>query len=134
MRHEPVRRAFRFDLFRGLAERQCLGLREDVSDQHIVMRAQRIERPGESNEIARYEARTLMDELVERMLAVGSRFAPKDRSGVVIDPRAFERDVLAVTLHGELLEIRRKPLQILFVGQYSDRLGAEEIVVPDADE
>ena len=134
MRHQPVGRAFRFDLFRGLAERQRLGLREDVGDQHVVMGAQRIERPGEGDEIARYEARTLMDQLVERMLAVGSRFAPKDRPGVVIDPRAFERDVLAVTLHGELLEIGGKPLQILFVGQYSDRLGAEEIIVPDADE
>ena len=40
--------------------------------------------------------------------------------------------MLAVTLHGELLEIGGKALQILLVGQHGDGLGAEEVVVPDA--
>ena len=42
--------------------------------------------------------------------------------------------MLAVALHGELLEICGKSFQILLVGQYGDGLGAEEIVVPDADQ
>src|SRR5262245_5514363 len=95
---------------------------------------QRVEWPDESDEIAGYEARALMDQLIERMLAVGARLSPKDRPGIVIDLYAIERDVLAVALHGELLEIRGKPLQVLFVGQHRDGLGAEEIVVPDADQ
>src|SRR5215471_10631471 len=75
-----------------------------------------------------------MDQLIERMLTVGTRLSPKDRPGIVIDLRAIERDVLAVALHGELLEVRGKPLQILFVGQYGKGLRAEEIIVPDADQ
>src|SRR5215475_2403081 len=67
------------------------------------------------------------------MLAIRSRLAPKDRPSIVIDTLAIERDVLAVALHGELLEIGGKPLQILLVGQHGDGLGAEEVVVPEAD-
>ena len=74
-----------------------------------------------------------MDQLIEGMLAVGARLAPIDRAGVVVDPRAVERHMLAVALHGELLEIGGKALQILFVGQDGDGLGAEEIVVPEAE-
>ncbi len=42
--------------------------------------------------------------------------------------------MLAVALHGELLEIGRKALQILLVGQHGDGLGAEEVVVPEAEQ
>src|SRR4029078_88321 len=102
--------------------------------QHVLMLAQGIERPGESDEIAGYEASALMDQLIERMLTVGSRLAPKNLPGIVVDTHAIERDVLAIALHGELLEIGGKPLQILVVRQHGDGLGAEEIIVPDADE
>src|SRR6516165_12060996 len=111
MRHEPIGRAFRFDLIGGLAESQRLRLREHIGDQHVVMSAQTVERPDKSDEIAGYEARALMDQLIERMLAVGTRLSPKDRPGIVIDLRAIERNVLAIALHGELLEVRGKPLQ-----------------------
>ena len=40
--------------------------------------------------------------------------------------------MLAVALHGQLLEIGGESFQVLLVRQYGDRLGAEEIVVPDA--
>src|SRR6185437_258324 len=76
----------------------------------------------------------LMDQLIEGVLAICSWFAPKDWPGVVIDLHAFERDVLAVALHGELLEIGGKSLQILLIGQHRDGLSAEEIVVPETDE
>ena len=42
--------------------------------------------------------------------------------------------MLAVALHGELLEIGGKALEILLVGQHGDGLGAEEIVVPDREQ
>src|SRR5262249_42872657 len=106
MRHEPIGRAFRFDLIRGLAESQCFRLRKHIGDQHVVMLTQRVERPDESDEITGYEARALMDQLIERMLAIGPWLSPKYRSGIVIDLCAIECDVLAVALHGELLEIR----------------------------
>src|ERR1700733_9739012 len=65
------------------------------------------------------------------MLTVGSRLPPIDRTGVVGDRRAVKRDVLAVTLHRQLLQIGRKPFQILLVWQYRRRLRAEEIIVPE---
>ena len=65
------------------------------------------------------------------MLPVGARLAPENRSGLIIHDRAVERDVLAVGLHRELLQVRREALQVLFVGEHADRLRAEKVVVPD---
>ena len=42
--------------------------------------------------------------------------------------------VLAVALHRQLLEVGGKPLQVLVVRQDGDRLGAEEVGVPDGQE
>ena len=88
VRHEPVRRAFGFDFAGRLAERQRFALREHVGDQDVVMRAQRVERLDEGDEVARNQPRALMDQLVERVLAVGAGLAPVDRAGVVLDRRA----------------------------------------------
>ena len=44
MRNEPIRRALRLYLIGRFAECECLGLREDVRDEHVVMPAKRIER------------------------------------------------------------------------------------------
>ena len=60
-------------------------LREHVGHQHVVMPAERIERLAEGDEVARNQPRALMDQLIERVLAVGARLAPVDRAGVVID-------------------------------------------------
>src|SRR5262249_21138551 len=105
-----------------------------VRQQHIVMAAEPIERMRERNEVARDEARSLMDQLIERVLAIGSRLAPIDRTGLMVHRRPGERHMLAVALHRQLLEIARKALEILVVGQYRDRLRAEEVVIPDAEQ
>ena len=42
--------------------------------------------------------------------------------------------MLAVALHRQLLQIGREALQVLLVGQHRDRLRAEEVVVPDAEQ
>ena len=94
----------------GLAEGQRLGLGEDVGHQHVVMPAERVQGLGEGDEVAGDEPRALVDQLVEGVLAVGAGLAPVDRPGVVVHRRAVERDVLAVALHGELLEIGGKAL------------------------
>ena len=85
VRHEPARRALGLDLRGRLAEGQRLRLGEHVGQQQIVMPAQRIQRLGEGDEIARNQLRSLMDQLIEGMLAVGARFAPVDRPGLVVD-------------------------------------------------
>src|SRR5262249_44393130 len=132
MRHEPVGCPFGLDLISGLAERQRLRLGEHVGEQHIVMPVQGIKGLSKRDEIAGYESRSLMDQLIERMLAIGPRLTPINRPGFVIHRNAVDRYVLAIALHGELLEIGWKALEVLLIRQHSDGLSAEEVVVPDA--
>ena len=75
-----------------------------------------------------------MDQLIERMLAVGSRLAPVDRPGLVLGRSPIHRHMLAVALHRQLLEVGGKALQVLLVGQHGDGLGAEEVGVPDGQQ
>ena len=132
--HEPIRRAFRLDLLGCLAEGQRLGLGEHIRQENVVVPAERIERLAERDEVARNEPRSLMDQLVKRMLAVGSWLAPVDGAGIVGDFRTIECDVFAVALHRQLLQISREALQVLLVRQDRDGLCAEEVVVPNRQE
>ena len=50
--------------------------------------------------------RSLMEELIERMLAVGAGLAPENRTGLIMHESSVERDVFTVALHGQLLQIR----------------------------
>src|SRR6185295_4378408 len=68
------------------------------------------------------------------MLPIGTRLTPINRPGFVIHRNAVDGYVLAVALHGELLEIGRKAFEILFIRQHSDGLSAEKVVVPDAEQ
>src|SRR5580700_4687913 len=95
------------------------------------MPTQRIDRMDEGDEVARDEPGALMNQLVERVLAVGAWFAPIDRTGLVRYLLSVKRDMLAVAFHGQLLEVRRKAFEVLFVGQNSDGLSAKKVVVPD---
>ncbi len=78
-------RAFRRELLGGLAERQRLGLGEQVRHQEVVLLGERAQGPAEADHVAGDQLRPLMDELVERMLAVGPRLAPDDRPGLHVD-------------------------------------------------
>src|SRR4029077_17535311 len=133
MRQEPIWRPFRPDLSGSFAEGQRLALCEDIGKQHVMMPTQRIEGLDECDEIAGYKSRPLMDQLIEGMLTVGPRLAPVDRPGVVVDCDSVDRHMLTVALHGELLEIGGKALQILLIWQHGDGLRLEEIVVPHAE-
>src|SRR6516165_1642754 len=99
MRNQPVGRAFALDLLGRLTEGQRLGLGENIGQQHIMMPAKRIERLGEGDEVARDKPRTLMDQLIKRMLSVCARFAPVDRTSVAGDSFSIEGDVFSVALH-----------------------------------
>ena len=127
MRHEPVRRALGLDLLGGLAKGQRLGLGKDIRQEHVVVPAQRSERLAKRDEVARNQPGALMNQLIERVLAVGAGFAP-DKSGRCRSSPCLpvERDVLAVALHRQLLEIGGKPFQVLFVGQHRHGLRTEE--------
>src|ERR1700751_5497424 len=71
-----------------------------------------------------------MDQLVKRMLAVGSWLAPVNRTGIAGDFASIKCDMFAIALHRELLEISREPLQVLLVGKDRDSLRIEEVVIP----
>jgi hypothetical protein len=96
-----------------------------------VVTSQRSERVANAMKVAGDQPRALMNQLIERMLAVGAGFAPVNRAGLVIHFFPVERDVLAVALHRQLLKIRGKAFQVLFVGQNRHRLRAEKVVVPN---
>src|SRR5271157_6409612 len=97
-----------------------------------MVAAQWTQRLSEGVEVAGNKPRPLVDQLIERVLAIGSRLAPINRACRVIHLGTLEGHVLAVALHGQLLEIGGESFQVLLVGQHSNRLSAEEIVVPDA--
>src|SRR6516162_7592978 len=95
------------------------------------MRTDRIQGFSKANKVARNQASPLMDELIKGMLTVCSGLAPVNRPGLLRDDFAIECNVLSVAFHGQLLEIRREALEILFVQHDANGLGAKEIVVPD---
>ena len=134
VRNEPVWRPFCFYLGGCLPKSQSFRLGKDIGHQEIVVIAERIQRFGKPNEVAGDQARSLMNELIERVLAVRARFAPEDRSCVVRDALSVKGDVLPVALHGELLQVRREAFEVLVVGQNSYRLGIEEVGVPDGEQ
>src|SRR4030095_12941546 len=129
--YEPVRRAFGLDLLSPLSQRQGFALSEDVCQKHVVMSAKVIQRLGKRDKVTRDQPRSLMDQLVEGMLAVSSRLTPVDGASRVGHLSPIERDVFAVALHRQLLQISWKSLQVLLVRQHGHCLGTEEVVVPD---
>ena len=88
----------------------------------------------ECNEVAGDELGSLVDQLIERVLPVGSRFAPINWTCVVRNHLAVHGDAFAVAFHCELLHVCGEALQVLFVRKHSYRVGVEKIVVPDANE
>src|SRR5215470_17768561 len=75
-----------------------------------------------------------MNQLIERVLAVCSRLTPVDWAALVRYWESLQRDLLAVALHSQLLEIRGEPLQVLFIRQDCNRLCIEAVVIPDGEQ
>ena len=69
VRHEPVGRALCANFFRRFAESERLCLSEHVGQQQIMVSAQRIQRLGKSDEVARDEPRALMNQLDRKSVA-----------------------------------------------------------------
>ena len=77
VRDLEVRDALGAHLVGGLPERQRLGLREAVRHQQIVVVVDVVDRPAEADEVGRDQLRSLVDELVVRVLAVRFRAVPQ---------------------------------------------------------
>ena len=110
MRNEPIRCPLGLYLLRGLSKCQGLGLGKDVGQQHVMVPPKRIEGLLKTNEVTGNQPGALVNQLVERVLTIGSRLAPVDRAGIVVDPLPFEGHVFPVAFHGELLQVGRKAL------------------------
>src|ERR1039458_396153 len=123
--------ALRPNLICGLAERQRLGLGEHVGGEDVVVVSQRVQALAEPGQVDGGEVGSVVDELVEAVLPVGARLPPVDRAGLVIDGVPFQVDVLAVGLHGQLLQVCGKPFEVLLIGQDRGCLSPEEVPVPD---
>jgi hypothetical protein len=75
-----------------------------------------------------------MDQLVKRMLTIGARLPPVDWPGLEGDLSSIKRDVFAVALHRQLLEVGREALQVLLIRKDRHGLHTEEVVLPEAQE
>ena len=139
--HDMCGHALGGDLVGGLAEGEHLGLGEEVAHQQVVHGARAVGSGrqvvggfGETDEVRGHHPRALVQQLVEGVLAVGSRFAPEDLAGVGGDVVAAGGDRLAVGLHRQLLQVGGEAGHVVAVGQ--DRANADipEVVVPEADQ
>src|SRR5260370_27431542 len=128
--YEPVWRALGLYLLGRFTESECFGLGKDVRQEHIVVPAERIECFHKRDEITRDQSSPLVNQLVERVLTVGTWFAPIDWPSRIVYLGPIERNVFTVALHRQLLQIGREPLEVLLVRQYRNSFGTEEIVVP----
>src|SRR5689334_12623419 len=98
------------------------------------MVTKRLDGLGEADEVAWDETRALVDQLIEGVLPVGSRFAPVHRARLVAHARAVNADALAIALHGELLEIGWESRQVLAVRKHGNGLRVEKVRVPESQQ
>ena len=112
-----------------LTECESLGLGEEVGHELVVKIADGIVGLRAADEVARNKVGTLMDELIERVLAVRTWLAPLDGTGSVSDGLAVLVDALAVRLHIHLLEIGGEARKILIVRKDAVALGAVAVVI-----
>jgi hypothetical protein len=77
---------------------------------------------GGKNEVSWDELCSLVEQLEEGVLSVGSWLSEQDWASCVVDVFAVTGDGLAVGLHGELLEIGREAMHILVESRYNVNL------------
>ena len=125
---------FFLSLGEGLAVHQGFGLCKEVREEFLVMVADLVVAVGRGDEVARNHLGALVDQLVEGVLAVRTRFAPEDRTSLVVHALGIAVNGLAVGFHVGLLEVGGKAEQVLVVREHGVAGSAEEVVVPHADE
>lgn len=125
---------FFLSLGEGLAVHQGFGLCKEVAEELLVMVADLVVAVCRGDEVARNHLGALVDQLVESVLAVRTRFAPEDRTGLVVHALRVAVDGFAVRFHVGLLEVGGEAVQVLVVREHGVAGSAEEVVVPNADE
>ena len=84
----------------------------------------------EGHEVDWMNLRSLVKQLEKRVLAVGTRLSPHDRTclprhGLPIAPHKF-----AIAFHVGLLQISRQPAKVFGVGQHREGAETEGILIP----
>ena len=120
--------------FEDAAEGEGFRLGDEIGEKLLMVVARGRLRPAESDEIGGNQLRALMEQLVEAVLSVRSGLAPDDRAGLPFDLVVVLRDVFAVAFHIDLLEVGGEAVHGLVIREDGVGLGAEEVVVPDAEE
>ena len=121
-----------------LTKGKRLGLGQEVAQEQLVHVLAAVGcgvgSVGESDKVGRDHHGALVQQLVEGVLTVGTGLAPEDLTGIGGHSAAVPADVLAVGLHGELLQVGRETVQVLAVRQHGMALGTEEVDVPDVEQ
>ena len=125
---------FFLSLGESLAVHQSFRLSEEVGEQLLVVIANLVVAVGRGDEVTRNHLGALVDELVEGMLAVRTRFAPENRTRLVVHALGIAVNGLAVGFHVCLLEVGGEAVEVLVVREHGVAGCAKEVVVPNADE
>jgi len=130
---------FSLDCFGSLSESHGLGLGEKVTQKNrvVVDGSTKLSRNiilclAGSQKVARNDLGSLVNQLVESVLTVGSRFSPNDGTSLDIDGLAVAINVLSVGFHVSLLEVGGESVHVLIVRKNGHRFGVEKVVVPDS--
>lgn len=136
VRDQVLRGTLGLDLLRGLSDHQSFRLGQEVGSQHALVLAtlNGVVRLGGHDEVGGDELGTLVQQLEEAVLGVGGGLTEEDGAGGVLDILAGAGDGLAVTLHGELLQVGRETVQVLVEGGHQVGLGTEKVAVPHAQQ
>src|SRR6266704_804110 len=92
------RAAFCRDLPGRFSEGQRLRLRDHVGNQEVVVRLEWVQSLVEPDEVTGDQFGSLVDKLVESVLAVGPRVSPDNRTSLIVHLPAFQVDMLPVAL------------------------------------
>src|SRR5205085_8016286 len=84
VRHLECGDAVRCNFLSCLSKCQRLRLSKEVRHQQVVMYPKWVQGLAEPDEVARNQLGALMNELVERVLAIGSRLPPDNRPGLIV--------------------------------------------------
>ena len=137
-RDDLLGRALGAHLVGRLTKGERLGLGQEVAQEQLMhvltVVGRRVGGVGEGDKVGRNHHSALVQQLIEGMLAVGAGLTPEDLTGIGGHSAAVPADVLAVGLHGELLQVGREAVQILAVRKHGVALGTEEVDVPDVEQ
>ena len=122
------------NVFRRCACQHGFTLAEAIGDQPAVLVGEVMAGVDHGNEVRAEGARSLVQQLMECMLAVGFLAAPDHGCRRHARLPTVVADRLAVALHLQLLQELRQDRQAVVVYQHRVSRSVQEVAVPDAEQ